>query len=122
MESFENYVKYFNENLEKLKKFVPNINDIDNLNSEEEKFEFVKLFRDLARIKNILQSFSDFSFEKINIDEQEFEDYKSKYLDIYDSVKNQSEKQKVSILDDVDFELELITVDIINIDYILNIL
>lgn len=122
MESFENYVKYFNEAFEKLKNFVPKISDIDNLNSEEEKFEFVKLFRDLARIKNILQSFSDFSFEKINIEEQEFEDYKSKYLDIYDSVKNQTEKQKVSILDDVDFELELITVDIINIDYILNIL
>lgn len=122
MDSFENYIKYFNEALEKLKNFVPNINDIDNLISEEEKFEFVKLFRDLARIKNILQSFSDFSFEKINIEEQEFEDYKSKYLDIYDSVKNDTEKQKVSILNDVDFELELITIDIINIDYILNIL
>lgn len=122
IDSFENYIKYFNEALVKLKNFVPEINDVDNLISEEEKFEFVKLFRDLARIKNILQSFSDFSFEKINIKEQEFEDYKSKYLDIYDSVKNYTEKQKVSILNDVDFELELITIDIINIDYILNIL
>ena len=54
--------------------------------------------------------------------EQEFEDYKSKYLDIYEKVKGHTEKEKDSILDDVDFELELVHRDEVNVTYILNLL
>lgn len=72
------------------------------------------------RLKNILTTFSDFSFDSLEMEEQEFEDYKSKYLDIHDKTKN--EKEKVSILDDVDFELELIHRDEINVAYILRLL
>ena len=56
------------------------------------------------------------------MDEQQFEDYKSKYLDIYEKYKRGSGVEKVSILDDVDFELELIVKDEINVAYILNLL
>jgi type I restriction enzyme R subunit len=54
--------------------------------------------------------------------EQEFEDYKSKYLDLYDKVKSNNQKEKVSILEDVDFELELIHRDEINVTYIIQLL
>jgi type I restriction enzyme R subunit len=54
--------------------------------------------------------------------EQLFEDYKSKYLDLYDKVKSEHAKEKVSILDDVDFELELIHRDDINVAYIIQLL
>lgn len=53
---------------------------------------------------------------------QDFEDYKSKYLDLYDKVKRGTEKEKVSILDEVDFELELIHRDDITVSYILSLL
>ena len=53
------------------------------------------------------------------MNEQLFEDYKSKYLDLYDKVKTEHQKEKVSILEDVDFELELIHRDEINVAYIL---
>ncbi|NVP17325.1 type I restriction endonuclease subunit R [Candidatus Gracilibacteria bacterium] len=122
IESFETYVKYFNNALEKLILIAPSIESVDGLISEEEQFEFVKAFRDLLRLKNILETFVDFSFDKLEIDEQTFEDYKSKYLDIYRKVKIDNEKNKVSILDDVDFELELLATDIINVDYILKLL
>lgn len=122
IESFETYVKYFNNALEKLILIAPSIESVDWLISEEEQFEFVKAFRDLLRLKNILETFVDFSFDKLEIDEQTFEDYKSKYLDIYRKVKIDNEKNKVSILDDVDFELELLATDIINVDYILKLL
>jgi len=122
MESFETYTKYFNQALEKLIQIAPSIESVDWLISEEDQFEFVKAFRDLLRLKNILETFVDFSFDKLEIEEQTFEDYKSKYLDIYRKVKIDNEKQKVSILDDVDFELELLTTDIINVDYILKLL
>lgn len=38
--------------------------------------------------------------------EQEFEDYKSKYLDLYDKVRCDQAPEKVSVLQEVDFELE----------------
>jgi len=74
------------------------------------------------RLRNVLSSFSDFSFDDLAMNEQRFEDYKSKYLDLYDKAKGDNEKEKVSILDDVDFELELIHRDEINVAYILKLL
>ena len=53
---------------------------------------------------------------------QEFEDYKSKYLDVHDKVRKHSEGDKASILEDIDFELTLIQRDEINVAYILNLL
>ena len=54
--------------------------------------------------------------------EQEFDDYKSKYLDLYDKVRSQTQKERVSILEDVDFEVELIHRDNINVSYILRLI
>ena len=119
MDSFDNYVKQFDDSLNKLKNIVPTVKSVDDLISEHEQFEFIKAFRELIRIKNILETFVDFDFKKLWIDAQTYEDYKWKYLDLYDEVKARKDKDKVSILDDVDFELELITRDEINIDYII---
>jgi type I restriction enzyme R subunit len=55
-------------------------------------------------------------------EEQEFEDYKSKYLDIYDKVRKNKGVSKTSILNDIDFELELIHKDEITVSYILQLL
>jgi type I restriction enzyme R subunit len=72
------------------------------------------------RLKNVISSYVDFSFDDIELDEQEFENYKSKYLDLYD--KTRDIKEKTSILDEVDFELELIHRDDITVSYILALL
>jgi type I restriction enzyme R subunit len=74
------------------------------------------------RVRNILNAFSDFEWEDLEMDEQLFEDYKSKYLDLWQKVKSDTEKEKVSILEDVDFELELIHRDEINVNYIIQLL
>ena len=122
LEPIEVYINRFNETLIKFLSLVPTVKSVDSLMSEDEKFQFVQLFRELLRIKNTLSTFSDFNPSNINISEQNFEDYKSKYLDMYQSVKSQNGKDKVSILDDVDFELILTHTDIIGIDYILSLL
>lgn len=122
MKPYEDYVSFFNDLLKELRKITPTVDDVDSLPSETEWLQFVKAFRELIRAKNILVTFADFSFDDLNITEQEFEDFKSKYLDIYDRVKNESAKEKVSILEDVDFELELIHRDEINVAYILSLL
>jgi type I restriction enzyme, R subunit len=122
LEPLEIYIKKFNDALTRLLQLVPTVESVDDLVWEDAQLQFVHLFRELLRIKNILITFSDFSHKTLNIDEQTFEDYKSKYLDIYDRVRQESSKEKVSILEDVDFELELIRRDEINIDYIIALL
>lgn len=122
VEPYDKHVTVFNVALTRLYKVTPTINSVNELPTEIEELEFVKSFRDLMRIKNILTSFSDFSFDDLNIDEQIFEDYKSKYLDIYQKVVSDINKEKVSIIEDVDFELELIHVDKINVAYIVKLL
>jgi len=121
MRPYHEYVEEFNEALGKLFGIAPTVASVDFLPSEEEELEFVKAFRELMRIKNVLTSFSDFSYADIGMDEQQFEDYKSKYLDIYEKYRRGG-VEKVSILNDVDFELELIHRDEINVAYILNLL
>lgn len=122
MEPYENYVEKFKQAFESLTELVPSVDSVNELETEEDELEFVKRFRELMRIKNVLGSFADFKFDDLTMDEQTFEDYKSKYLDIYDKVKSNHQKEKVSILDDVDFELELIHRDDINVSYILQLL
>lgn len=101
-----------------LKGQVPTVPSVDQLTGEEERATFVKTFRDLLRIKSSLETFAEFSFEDVGISEQEFYDYQSKYLDIYEERKN-GDPEKESILDQIDFELELTVRDIVNFDYII---
>ncbi|WEJ63424.1 type I restriction endonuclease subunit R [Thiomicrorhabdus lithotrophica] len=122
MEPYENYVEQFNEALEALRSIAPDVDSVNDLQSEEDKFNFIKAYRELMRVYNVLATFTDFEFDDLAINEQEYADYGSKYLDLYDSVKNDRQKEKVSILNDVDFELELIHRDEINVTYILKLL
>jgi type I restriction enzyme R subunit len=122
MKPYEDYTEKFNEALKRLNEITPTIDSVNDLRTEEDELEFVQAFRDLMRLKNILNSFSDFSWDDIGIDEQKFEDYKSKYLDLHDKVKSEHQVEKVSILEDVDFELELIHRDEINVTYIIQLL
>ena len=103
-------------------KIAPSMNAIDGLVEENQKLEFIKSFREVIRIKNVLTGFVEFSFDDISMNEQQFEDYQSKYLDMYESVKHTQTDEKVSILSDVDFETELLARDIINVEYILRLL
>lgn len=122
LEPYEDYVTQFNEATEALLAIAPTVASVDALPDENAELLFVTRFRELLRIKNILTSFSDFNEEDLNLPEQSFEDYKSKYLDVHDKVKKQSEGNVASVLEDVDFELSLIHRDEINVAYILNLL
>ncbi|MEY5049199.1 MAG: hypothetical protein RLZZ175_2558 [Bacteroidota bacterium] len=120
MKPFEDYVGKFNEAFEELLSITPSVDSVNELKSEEDELAFIKAFRDLMRLKNVLSAFADFNWDSLEMNEQQFEDYKSKYLDLHDKTK--SKPEKVSILDDVDFELELIHRDEINVNYILQLL
>ncbi|WP_445737988.1 type I restriction endonuclease subunit R [Mariniflexile sp.] len=122
MQPYEAYTKKFNEAFISLLKITPTLNSVNDLASEEDELEFIKAFRELMRLKNTMTTFANFDWEDLAMQEQLFNDYRSKYLDLWQKTKNDNAKEKVSILDDVDFELELIHRDEINVTYILKLL
>jgi len=122
MQPYEEYVAKFNLAFITLLQIAPTVNSVNDLPSEEEELEFIKAFRELMRLKNVMATFTEFDFADLSMEEQSFEDYKSKYLDLYDKAKSHNQIEKVSILNDVDFELELIHRDEINVAYILKLL
>lgn len=122
LKPYEEYVGLFDKAYETLLDIAPTVQSVDELVTEEDELAFVKAFREIMRLKTVLSTFTEFGFDDLGMSEQGFEDYKSKYLDLYDKTKNHTQKEKISILDDIDFELELIHKDEINVGYILQLL
>lgn len=56
------------------------------------------------------------------MDEEEFEGYKSAYLYYFEQTRVQDDKKKAPVPVDVDFEIELVRTDRINVMYILGLL
>lgn len=119
---YEDFVAKFNEVAMELLALTPTVRSVKDLPDEEAEMKFVKIFRELMRLRNILESFSEFEDNDLTLPAQRFADYRSAYLDLYDKVKTDNQKEKASILEDIDFELELIHRDVINVQYILTLL
>ena len=90
---------------------------------EADKKEFVQLFGELLKAENILRNFDEFeSFEKI-ISERIMQDMKSVYVDIRESILNErrsKEAEEAQVdFSDVEFQIDLLKTDEINLDYIL---
>ncbi len=117
----------------------PEPGSIDLLQSEKDKKDFVLAFREIIRKHAEIQIYEDYSDEAddLGLNEQQFMDFRSKYLDIYDSAFIPEPSQTPSALedgdvvpyggkheslDDVDFCLELLHSDIINVAYILELI
>lgn len=119
---YEDHVKQFNAVTLELLQLTPTVKSVKDLPDEEAELKFVKIFRELMRLRNILESFSEFENDDLALTAQRFADYRSAYLDLYEKVKSANQVEKVSILGDVDFELELIHRDVINVQYILKLI
>ena len=120
--SFDEFVERYNALVDSLRKIAPVPSSVDTMFSEDDQKEFIEIFKALSKIKTSLQTFVEYRYERdrLNLTEQEYEDYKSKYFLIYQRHKNDIEK--VSVLDDVDFCIELIESDHINVAYIMNLI
>lgn len=81
------------------------------------KKDFIVLFGNILRLRNILSAFDKFEGNEI-LSPIDFQDYTGNYHDIYQEIKPK-EVDKDSILDDVVFEMELVKQVEVNIDYIL---
>ena len=113
----------------------PTPSSIDFLQSENDKKNFVLAFRDIIRKHAEIQIYEDYSenAEDLGMTEQQFNDYKSKYLDITVGfvdppaapttvAEDPAPYGNNQGLEDIDFCLELLHSDIINVAYILELI
>src|SRR5205807_1548915 len=80
--------------------------------------EFVKLFGQILRVRNILTAFDDFTGDE-TLAERDLQDYQSLYLNIHAELRGTAQADKEPINDDLVFELELVKQVEVNVDYIL---
>ena len=125
MAPYETYLEKYIKAVDNLLFLAPNIESIEDLEqegNEENLKKFILAFREVAKILVSLKTFNEFDMnnELIPMDSQMFEDYKSKYYEIYRKLV--TAKEKSSILSDISFSLELIQTDKINVSYILNLI
>lgn len=123
MQSYSYYLDLFEAELKRLYELVKSPQEVDGLQTEEEKRQFILSFRELSKALVKLETFTEFEFneETVGISEQTYQDFKSKYFLIYDEVKR-AEGEKVSVLADLDFCIEIMHTDKINVGYIMNLI
>ena len=119
---------------------------VDYLQSENDKKQFILAFRDIIKKHAEIQIYNEFEKEAndLGMTEQQFMDFRSKYLDIYDTFAAKPTEQPSGYkvqddesgmvaepdpsendttgLGDIDFCLELLHSDIINVAYILELI
>ena len=129
-EPFEKVRKELNLKMISFLEKYPDVSYVDALKSETEKREFVLVFREIIRGKIEAQIYEDYEADDpyFIMSEQEYMDFRSKYLDIAIGhtgnekkgvAEAQEEKPGHNGIDDVDFCLELLHSDVINVAYIL---
>jgi type I restriction enzyme R subunit len=112
------YGEYYDEYSERVTELLAQYPLGQPIIGEAAQKEFVALFGSILRLRNILQSFDDFTGNEI-VSPRAMQDYQSIYLNIYQDFRQQNDSDKESINDDIVFEIELIKQVEINVDYIL---
>ncbi len=124
----------------------PDPHSVDYLQSENDKKRFILAFRDIIKKHAEIQIYDEFEEDApdLGMTEQQFMDFRSKYLDIYETFAARGTEQPTGYqmpedeptmvgepgldeddttgLGDVDFCLELLHSDIINVAYILELI
>lgn len=124
LESYEYYVTEYRKQVEAVRKICPTADDCGNLIEEDKQKDFIIIFRMLAKALATMKTFSKFDWTDLDVfmGEEEYTEYKSWYLTFFDEQKEKSKAGIKTILADVDFNIELIRTDKINVVYVLNLL
>ena len=83
-------LKKFKQQLCNLYQIADNPEQVDCLEREDDIKSFVITFRELARLVQMLKTFDEFKFDRVGIAEQTFNDFRSKYLNLYNAVRKKN--------------------------------
>ncbi|MGO2140770.1 MAG: type I restriction endonuclease subunit R [Leucobacter sp.] len=112
------YREYYDDYAEKVTTLLQQYRPGELIVGEESQAAFVKLYGEILKLRNILTSFDDFADDEI-LSARDMQDFQSTYLDVWNERKRQTGAEKESIVENLEFEIELIKQVEINVDYIL---
>lgn len=133
---FAEVKRCFNELCEEFLKHYPTMASVDALKSEYDKKKFLIAFRDIIKKRAEIQIYEDFDADDpgLILSEQDYNDYRSKYLDMtVGFIKEEHTEPSIfedpgeeygagGKIEDIDFCLELLHSDVINVAYILSLI
>ena len=142
---FEEVKKQYQELTTYFLEQYPTPSSIDLLRSERDKKLFILAFREVIKKHAEIQIYNEFDEDAtdLGMTEQQFMDFRSKYLDLYDTfaggrgdekptehqepeeepgMVGEEDPQDTTGIEDIDFCLELLHSDIINVTYILELI
>lgn len=128
--SFGVIKKEYNELAYNFKEKYPDVQCIDELKSEDDKREFILAFREIIKKQAEIRIYEEYEEDdkEFVLSAQEFADFRSKYLDIVVGPTLPPPSPidpripALDPIDDIDFCLELLHSDIINVAYILGLI
>ncbi|MCF7820351.1 MAG: type I restriction endonuclease subunit R [Candidatus Pacebacteria bacterium] len=128
LKSYQDYYNGYKDGKKEIRGYLSLINKLLDkfpigqiIVSETSQKEFIKLYGNILRLKNILTTFDEFIGNEI-LSDREVQDYHSMYIDLYNEFRKTEKEEKENVNDDVVFEMELIKQVDINIDYILGLI
>ena len=134
---FQEVKRTFNEMSEAFLQKYPTMESVDALKSEYDKKKFLLAFREIIKKRAEIQIYEDFDADDpgLILSEQDYNDYRSKYLDMTVSFIKEEKADEPSLLEepqaeygdggkleDIDFCLELLHSDVVNVAYILSLI
>lgn len=115
-EPYNDLLKKTVETINFLKVTYPEIDVVNNLHQGSEEKQYLLAYRNVLRCKNAIETYREFNISDLPLSLYELAKYEAKYKEIYQRVKPRIHKE--SVLDDFDFEIQLIKSDRIDYDYI----
>jgi type I restriction enzyme R subunit len=112
------YGDYYSEYSDRVRELISKFPPGEEIVLEDAKKEFVELYGAIVRLTNILTSFDEFAGNEL-LEARQDQDYRSRYLDIYQQKRIVDGSDREVINDDLVFEIELIKQVEVNVDYIL---
>ena len=135
--AFKQVKRELNELSEAFLQKYPTMEAVDALKSEYDKKKFLLEFREIIKKRAEIQIYEDFVPDDpgLILSEQDYNDYRSKYLDMTVGFIKEDNPEDVRLLkeptfedddggnlEDIDFCLELLHSDVINVAYILSLI
>ena len=112
------YAEYYTEYTDQVEALLTRYSPGVRIVGEAAQKDFIARFGALLRLENILTAFDEFAGQE-RLTERQSQDYRSVYLDLYADFRRTQDGDKVSINEDLVFEIELIKQVEITVDYIL---
>ena len=134
---FQEVKRTFNEMSEAFLQKYPTMESVDALKSEYDKKKFLLAFREIIKKRAEIQIYEDFDADDpgLILSEQDYNDYRSKYLDMTVGFIKEEKTDEPNLLEepqaeygdggkleDIDFCLELLHSDVVNVAYILSLI